>query len=109
MVADLTGFKTKYFPLTSSSENLSGLAAPELNSPGFLMARETKASFQNQRLKSARIRQIRVIRVLSCRCFLSTPAHEAAALAARVMWSFAKQFTREKHIHEEASSYIFQR
>ena len=33
MVADLTGFKTKYLPLTSSSENLSGLAAPELNSP----------------------------------------------------------------------------
>ena len=33
MVADLTGFKTKYLPLTRSSENLSGLAAPELNSP----------------------------------------------------------------------------
>ena len=33
MVADRTGFRTKYLPLSSQTENLSGLAAPELNSP----------------------------------------------------------------------------
>ena len=33
MVADRTGFRTKYLPLSGQTENLSGLAAPELNSP----------------------------------------------------------------------------
>ena len=33
MIADRTGFRTKYLPLSGQTENLSGLAAPELNSP----------------------------------------------------------------------------